>query len=228
MKKYVLFLMFISLAALLTAQSVTVGHVSGKVELQQPGMGWQTASAGMTIPSNSKISTGFASEAVVVMDNANITVRPLTRMTLEEFSSSGDTTTTKLFLGSGRIRTDVKKSERRINDFQVRSPVATAAVRGTSFTFDGLRIEVQEGNVDFYGKTGAKVSVPEGSSSHASEEGGPVSPSQQKKRDSGVSPSTAAGEDTSSPDSDAETFDSARSPATSSSVLKASLDIIIQ
>jgi len=228
--KRVLFLLFIIVTAgsAAQAQTVRVGSVSGKVEIQQPGQSWQSASAGMIIPANSQISTGFASEAKVVMDNADITVRPLTRMSIQEYSSSGDTTTTKLFLGSGRIRTDVKKSEGKVNDFQIRSPVATAAVRGTSFEFDGVRLIVNEGNVEFFSKTGSKVRVPAGSSSQATEEGGASSPAGEKKQESSVSASTSSGEDTSSSDQQTETFDSERSSATSSPTPTATLEIIIQ
>ncbi len=228
--KRVLFLM-ISICVpvfILSAQTVKVGSVTGKVEIQQPGREWQSASSGMIIPANSQISTGFASEAKVVMDNADITVKALTRMSIQEYSSSGDTTTTKLFLGSGRIRTDVKKSEGQINDFRITSPVATAAVRGTSFEFDGIRLTVSEGNVEFFSKTGSRVRVPAGSSSQASGEGGPSNPADQKKQDTSVSPSTSTGEDTTSPDQSSETFDSARSSATSSATPTATLEIIIQ
>ena len=62
------------------------------------------------------------------------------------------------------MRADVRRSDNMINDFQVRSPVATAAVRGTSFTFDGMRLEVVKGNVDLAGKKGGKVNVSQGGS----------------------------------------------------------------
>lgn len=228
MKKILLLLIFISSASFLTAQMATLGRISGKVEIQEPGKAWQSASEGMEVPTNARISTGFASEARVIMDNAQITVQPLTRMTLKEYTSSSDTTTTKLFLGSGRIRTDVKKSDRRINDFQVRSPVATAAVRGTSFTFDGIRLVVVEGNVDFSTAGGGKVNVPAGSSSQADPEGGaPVPPADQKKEDSSVSPSTNGGEG-GGPDGSDASLDSARASGTGGTDSTGSLIIIIQ
>ena len=154
----------------------------------------------MSVPINSMISTGFASEATIVMDNADITIKPLTRMTIQDFASSAGTTTTKLFLGSGKIRADVKKSRNLINDFQVRSPVATAAVRGTSFTFNGITLEVILGSVDYYGQKGAKVNVPEGGESEAGEDGGISDPADNKREDASVSPRTPSGDDGSSAD----------------------------
>jgi len=225
---YILLFSIVSGLCLLPAQTVKVGSVSGKVEVQQPGKSWESANAGMVIPANSQISTGFASEAKVVMDNADITVRPLTRMSIQEYSKSGNTTTTKLFLGSGRIRTDVKRSEGKINDFQIRSPVATAAVRGTSFEFDGVHLTVNEGTVEFFSKTGAKVRVPAGNASQATEEGSPSTPGEEKKQSSSVSASTSSGEDTSNSEQSSETFDSARSSATSTAESTATLEINIQ
>jgi len=229
MKKILFMLLIIvSAASAVQAQTVKVGSVTGKVEVQQPGQSWQNATSGMIIPANSQISTGFASEAKVIMDNADITVRALTRMSIQEYSTSGDTTTTKLFLGSGKIRTDVKKSEGKVNDFQIRSPVATAAVRGTSFEFDGIRLTVNEGNVEFFSKTGSKVQVPAGSSSQATEDGGASTPADEKKQEASVSASTSTGEDTGSNEQQTDTFDSERSSATSSAAPTATLEIIIQ
>ncbi|MDC7233004.1 MAG: FecR family protein [Spirochaetales bacterium] len=222
-------LIFTGTAVLLSAQTATLGRLSGKVEIQQPGRSWQAASEGMEVPTNSRISTGFGSEARVVMDNAEITVQPLTRMTLTEYTQSSDTTTTKLFLGSGRIRTDVKRSDQRINDFQVRSPVATAAVRGTSFSFDGIRLRVLEGSVDFSTEGGGKVNVPAGSSSQADPDGGsPVPPAEQKKQESSVSPSTNSGESGGDTDGSDDTLDSARAAATGGPASTGSLIIIVQ
>lgn len=213
----------------LSAQTATLGQISGKVEIQKPGSSWQSASEGMILPTNAKISTGFASEAKVVMENAEITVQPLTRMTLQEYTNSSDTTTTKLFLGSGRIRTDVKSSDRRINDFQVRSPVATAAVRGTSFVFDGIRLQVVEGRVDFSTSRGGKVNVPAGAGSQADPDGGdPVPPGQQKNQESSVSPSTSGGEDGGGADESETPLDSARASGTGGADTTASLIIVVQ
>lgn len=204
-------LILFCMTGMLWSQSVTVGSMSGKVEIRPPGMSWQSASEGMSVPVNSMISTGFASEAMIVMDNADITVKPLTRMTIQDFASSGSTTTTKLFLGAGKIRADVKRSSNLINDFQVRSPVATAAVRGTSFTFDGVTLEVITGSVDFFGQKGAKVNVSGGGKSEADEEGYPSDPAVNRQEDASVSPHTPSG-DNGGPDDSLDKFkDSANS-----------------
>ncbi len=212
------------------AESVVIQSVSGKVEVQEPGASWQKASNGMELPLNTQISTGFGSEAKVEMDNATITVKPLTRMTIQELVTTESTATTKLFLGAGRIRADVRRSGSLVNDFQVRSPVATAAVRGTSFTFDGLRLEVLEGNVDFSGSKGQKVSVPAGGKSETSEGEGPSDPSDTKREETSVSPTTTSGEDNGQGDTGDDELSSSREDGSSSATtdLYGTLEIIIE
>ncbi len=209
-------ILFFGVAAILTSQTVKIGSVSGKVEVKKPGMSWEKADEGMSLPINSMISTGFGSEAKILMDNADITIKALTRMTIQEFVSSGNTTTTKLFLGAGKMRADVRRSDNMINDFQVRSPVATAAVRGTSFTFDGMRLEVVKGSVDLAGKKGGKVNVSQGGRSEVAEDSGATDPAVTRREDSGVSPTTSSGEDSGSPTPESTTIDDGGSIASPS------------
>lgn len=196
MRKMVFLMMiFTGLAAPVFSETATIASFSGKVEVRPPGQGWQNAEPGMVLPLNAVISTGFGAKAVIRMDNADIEVKPLTRMTIQEFATSGNTTTTTLFLGAGKIRADVKTRNNLVNDFQVRSPVATAAVRGTSFTFDGLRLEVVKGSVDFYGSRGSRVNVSQGNRSETSEEAPPAEPAEVKRQEAAVTPTTATGEE---------------------------------
>jgi len=229
-KKIIIFLFLAGFGWVsLSAQPVTVSMVSGKVDVQQPGGAWEPAAGGMSLPLNSMISTGFGSEARIVLESAEITIRPLTRMTIQEFVSTEESTTTKLFLGAGRIRADVKTGGRVVNDFEVRSPVATAAVRGTSFIFDGIRLIVTDGEVDYYGPRGALVNVPEGSSSHATEGSSAVPPARKRKQDASVSPRTSTGGDELL-DEDRDTpLESARISVTGpTSAPSASLEVIVQ
>ncbi len=230
-KAVVIFILSLAVPFLLAAQTATLQNLNGKVEVQKPGMSWESASEGMELSKDSRISTGFASEATLVMDNANIKVSPLTRMTLAELTTQGQTTTTRLYLGSGRIRTDVKKSEGRINDFQVRSPVATAAVRGTSFIFDGINLSVSEGRVAFSTTRGGSVSVPKGSSSQADPSGQELTPpADQKREETSVSPTTDTGETPADDGGGAEdeTLESARTAGTGLPETSATLTIILQ
>jgi len=174
MKKMILVLLTIFFASLcLSAQDVTVREVAGRVEIQLPGEGWTSLSKGDVVPVSATISTGFQSRAVLISPRATIVVQPLTRLTIDQLQDEGSSRQTSLSLRTGRITAAVKKNEAEPTRFQVRSPVATAAVRGTEFTFNGFQLKVEEGLVAFSSDGGSIVTVPVGASSEMSPEGIP-------------------------------------------------------
>ncbi len=162
MKKIVrilfLSMMICSLALPLFAQnSAKVEKASGKVEMQSPGGSWRAVAAGDSIPLGATISTGFRSEALLQVGSATLEVKPLTRMRLDELIEKEGVVQTELFLRVGRVRAEVKPRQGIQQDFKLRSPVSTAAVRGTSFFYDGVNIQVITGLVamgNSYGQTG--------------------------------------------------------------------------
>jgi hypothetical protein len=164
-----------------------VVEVSGKVEVKPPGEAWLTAAAGMTIEPGAVISTGFRSQALLEVGESTLQVKQLTRMQLEELVQREGLQTTQLFLRVGKIRADVKTAEGLRHDFQLRSPVSTAAVRGTIFEYDGIRLNVERGLV-FLANT-----LNHGHSVSGNEEGEargfdkPKKSSEIKKSNSGVS-----------------------------------------
>jgi hypothetical protein len=127
----------------LTGQVVTV---TGKVEIQANGGVWKAVKAGDTISAGSMISTGFKSEATIKLGASVLTIKPLTRMTLTELVEKEDTVNTELYLEVGNVTAEVNSLNNKRNGFSVKSPVATASVRGTVFEF-GDRLVVHEGSV---------------------------------------------------------------------------------
>jgi ferric-dicitrate binding protein FerR (iron transport regulator) len=130
------------------------------VEIKAPGAAeWKAAEAGQELERASLVSTGFRSTALIAAGNSVITVRPLTRLSLEEIAANQNNEHVVLNLRAGRVRADVKPPAGGKTDFSVRSPVATASVRGTVFDFDGTRLAVEEGRVRLFGEsvTGAYV-----------------------------------------------------------------------
>jgi hypothetical protein len=161
MKKILAAVFMVCGLAALYPQNAVIRGVSGTVEVKLPGSAdWVKAAVGQRIDKAAIISTGFKSTALVALGNSVLTVRPLTRLSLEELAvaSSGDAQVT-LNLQSGRIRADVKPPENGRVNFTVRSPTATASVRGTSFEFDGSTLRVSEGLVHVSGndRSGAYV-----------------------------------------------------------------------
>jgi hypothetical protein len=124
-------------------------EVTGKVEYQKPGGAWKPAKAGDGVERGTIVSTGFKSSATLKLDEASLFLKPLTRLTLEELVKTSGGTQTKLFLLAGRVKADVPPQAGKTNDFKVRSPTATASVRGTAFEFDGQSLLVSRGKVQY-------------------------------------------------------------------------------
>lgn len=113
-----------------SALEAQVLSVKGKVEVQQ-GNNWVAVKVGDTIAKGAVISTGFKSEAILKVKESKFTLAPLTRITIEQLASTEAKDETQLYVDSGNVSFNVKKSDNKKVGFKVRSPVATASVRGT-------------------------------------------------------------------------------------------------
>lgn len=141
-------------AAVLTA---TITEVAGKVECKLPGKEWQSAKTGDVLPAGSLISTGFKSTAILKTEAATLTVKPVTRLSLEELVKSEGTTKTQMFLMTGRVRAEVTPKDGEKAKFKIKSPTATASVRGTGFEFDGQNLFVDHGTVQLEAESGIGI-----------------------------------------------------------------------
>jgi hypothetical protein len=147
-------------------------ELSGSVEVKGSGAAeWAPASAGMELSMDSHISTGFRSTAVLALGNSTLTVQPLTRLTIQEIADAGGDERISLHLRSGRVRAEVNPPTGGKADFTVRSPAATASVRGTQFDFDTLTLRVHSGVVGFTGTADRMVYVRQGEGSRIDAEG---------------------------------------------------------
>ena len=144
-----------SLAA--AALTATVTEIAGKVECKLPGKDWVAAKTGDILPAGSLISTGFKSTAILKMESATLTVKPVTRLSLEELVKSEGTTKTQMFLMAGRVKAEVTPPEGEKAEFKVKSPTATASVRGTGFEFDGQNLIVDHGTVQLEAESGIGI-----------------------------------------------------------------------
>ena len=170
MKRGIIILFFFLAVSLggakLAAQQAVIRELSGTVEIRQPGSEvWGAAALGQSLSGDTGISTGFRSSALIGMGDTLLIVRPLTRLTVTEISSSAETETLNLNLHSGRVRADINPPPGNRTSMTVTSPMAVAGARGTIFEFDTLSLEVQEGTVEFVGSLGAPYLVDAGRSS---------------------------------------------------------------
>ena len=152
MKRLVILFVLFSATAYVFAQNPTavIREMTGTVELKKSGAAdWIPARAGDTIDKATIVSTGFKSTAFLAVGNSVLTVRPLTRLSLENLMSQNNAETVNINLNTGRIRAEVNPPAGNITNFTVRSPQATASVRGTSFQMDGDSIQVLTGAISY-------------------------------------------------------------------------------
>jgi hypothetical protein len=152
MKQKIISIFLIFAAALVFAQTpaAVIQELTGTVELKTTGSEkWVAAKAGDRIAEATIISTGFKSMAILAVGNSILTVRPLTRMSLEALMSRDNVETINIGLHTGRIKVDVKPPAGTRAEFSVQTPVATASVRGTVFEMDTVKLRVIDGTVRY-------------------------------------------------------------------------------
>jgi hypothetical protein len=154
-----------------SALEATVLSTKGKVEVQK-GNDWVAVKEGDTIQKGAIISTGFKSEAVLKVKESTFKLSPLTRITIEQLASTSTKDETQMYLDSGSVSFNVKKSENKRVGFKVRSPAATASVRGTEGTScaDGTNI-TRSGLVSVGAPESSSAGVVEGDATTTSTDG---------------------------------------------------------
>ena len=162
MKKLVLSLIFTAVAFTSFAMQAQVVSTKGKAEVQNGGT-WVALKPGDSLDQGSVIQTGFKSEVILKIKESTVTVAPLSRLTLqtlaerEGLSGAKGKDETTIFLDTGSLKSNVQKSADRRVGFTVRSPVATASVRGTIFDFatkyKSVSLNTKQGSVAFWKNT---------------------------------------------------------------------------
>lgn len=162
MKKLILSAILSALAFSSFAMQATVVSTKGKAEVQTGGS-WIALKAGDTLDQGSVIQTGFKSEIILKIKESTVTVAPLSRITLqtlaerEGLNGAQGKDETSIFLDTGSLRSNVQKSADRRVGFTVRSPVATASVRGTVFDmkarYRSVNLSTIQGRVAFWKNT---------------------------------------------------------------------------
>jgi hypothetical protein len=194
MKKIFCILLLLGVVFMTFAVPVaTFKDVKGNVKIKHPGQNWEIAVVNMELKKGTTISTSFKSEAVLDLGKSYITVKALTRMKLEELLEREDTVQTDIYLKFGKVSAEVKGAEEKKHDFKLKSPVATAAVRGTKFDFTVVSVVVHEGVVLFLNKLGQGRSISAGGKSFTSGYDIPGTMNEIKTGEFWVSPTT--GED---------------------------------
>ncbi|TVR75519.1 MAG: hypothetical protein EA427_00170 [Spirochaetaceae bacterium] len=180
MKKMTMVLLLMAAAGALAAQSrATFTEVNGKVEVRPVDGEWIAATPGMEILSNTMIATGFNASAELTMGGSTVKVQQLTRMEFEGILEQAGEVETRLNLNVGRMSAQVRSTDGRAQNFQVRSPISTAAVRGTDFEYDGEEVIVPSGEVVISNNNNQEQAVGAGQQSTVSGTEPPTTPSRE-------------------------------------------------
>ncbi|MDR0322236.1 MAG: FecR domain-containing protein [Treponema sp.] len=177
MKKIIMIFLTLITAAGAFCQNGVIRELTGNVELKHSGASvFVPANAGDTIESSTIVSTGFRSFAIIEVGNSVITVHPLTRLSLAEIQTRGNTENVNVNLQAGRVSVDVNPPAGARASFRVQSPASVASVRGTSFEMDTETLTVSEGRVIYNGTAGTAAIVTGGNSSYIDIDGTPANP----------------------------------------------------
>jgi hypothetical protein len=163
------------LASPVFAQTASISQIRGKVEIRLPGKGWTIPGENQEIPANTMVSTGINSTARLQIGGSSMVLQPLTRLSLEEIRVQASQEATRISLNTGRVSAQVRSTAGREVSFEVRSPVATASVRGTDFDFDGVRLQVSQGAVAVINQSRQQIIVGAGGSTTAGSKDAPQS-----------------------------------------------------
>lgn len=131
MKKIVTILVLLTVAFYSFALDGIVMEVLGKVE-KQVDNSWIALKKGDVLVPGDVISTGFKSEAVISIGESVITVKALTRMTIEQLYEKNKNHVSSVYLDVGSVSADVKPVTNKRVGFTVKTPAVTASVRGTA------------------------------------------------------------------------------------------------
>jgi hypothetical protein len=184
----------LTLANSIFAQSqAVVKEFTGTVEIKATGGVWEPVKTGMALDTGASISTGFSSTALLDLGTSTLKVAPLTRMQLVELIARQGNVSTTLALRVGKVNAEVKVAPGLRQQFTLKGPQATAAVRGTEFTFDGVTVNVVNGLVYLSNNQGQGRGVGAGEQSSTGGSQLPTSGDHEAENTTTVVPYTSAG-----------------------------------
>lgn len=144
-------------------RAATVLSLEGTVQVESDGQ-WHALDPGALVGPGDRIRTSDgASLHLVLADGSSIALGPNTEVRLDEMGSGAEASTTLISLAQGLLNAMVEhlKSGSR---FEIRSPGAVAAVKGTDFEVSESQagtdtsVTVQEGTVQLGDKKGGQFS----------------------------------------------------------------------
>ena len=157
----------------------TISDWKGKIHVSMPGHAQSTPVIGETLPPGTVLETGGGRLLLQLTDGSQVLIRAHTRLTVQQPSPS-DPGYFQLLLG--RIRAMITKHTGGAPPFELGTPSAVIAVRGTQFEVEVNRqqdteVDVSQGVVEVTGRySHTSVLVRAGSSTRVVMDGAPEEP----------------------------------------------------
>lgn len=128
-------LLLVSGSALAQTAAGSFQSVSGQVQIQRAGGATIGAAGGVGVNVGDRISTGATGHAVIILnDQSRLELGPASNITLDQFTLAAGASATRVSLFSGVMRSLVNAASGGAPaNYQVHTPNAIAAVRGTKF-----------------------------------------------------------------------------------------------
>ncbi len=124
----------------------SVSSASGHVQIHR-GATSLTAAPGVAVNQGDQIGCAADGNAVIILnDQSQLTLRPSTTITLDQYSSGG-ATPTRVGLVSGVLKSTVNGSSGSPANYQVHTPNAILTARGTAFYTSYTDSSPQTGNL---------------------------------------------------------------------------------
>jgi len=137
--------------------ATAIVSVKGEVSAKAAGTdSWNAVKTGDSLSQGAQLKTGKKGEAVVKWPQGHfMKIHPLAIVSIDklQFDNKGKNETTEISLESGKILVRANKLVSSSASFQIKTPTAVAAVRGTSFMIDtsgesGGTIALLEGSLE--------------------------------------------------------------------------------
>lgn len=178
-----LLLLVVSAAAQAAAVKATLKGLKGDVSVRVTATAdWKPAAEGAMLPESAAVKTGADSEATLLWaDGHAAKVAAMSIVKIEASDRAGSVSKTQLSMEKGRVTARVAKLQTGDSVFNIKTPVATAGVRGTAFDCaissetNQLAVSVVEGSV-YVAVGDIEVAVAEGFASTVMPGGVPQEP----------------------------------------------------
>lgn len=163
------------------ASSTVLTILAGTAEVARASAGFAAAADGELVAAGDRVRTAERSQAVITFfDGSTLTLEPSTTVTVEDASANGEAISIRISQAIGRTWASVNRLISANSRFELKTPSATAVVRGTGFVTEvrsdgSSSVQTTDGAVEVSAQ-GTTVSVGAGQATTVAPNAAPTTP----------------------------------------------------